>query len=789
MQQSLEQAIRDHQSGRLREAESAYRQVLAGQPSNADALHMLGLLAHQLGRGDAADWVRQAIAARPGAPNFHTNLGLILAARGDLDGAIKAHRDALSISPNYPEAHHNLGCALHAKAQLDEAIAEFRQALSLRPAYPEAQNNLGNALKDAGRLEDAIAAYRQALSLRAGFPEAQNNLGIALRQAGRLDEAIDAFRAALKLRAQFPESLNNLGRALREAGRLDEAVAALRQAVALRPDYAEAHCHLGQALQEQGQTAQAAAEYRQTLALNPDNAQTWNNLGSALRELRQIDDAIDALKKALMLRPEFAEAYNNLGNAYKGKGELDDAIGAFRRALALRPQFPEALTNLGTALTEAAELEEAITCHRQSLALQPDPPAASNLLYALHFHPDYTPEEIYREHVSWNQTYARPLPAGARLHANDPSPDRRLRIGYVSPDFRHHAVGYNILGLMREHDRGQFEVFCYSNVAVSDDLTEQFRSYANEWRDIRPLSDEQACELIRRDGIDVLVDLALHTAGNRLLIFARKPAPVQVSTAGYPGTTGLETMDYRVTDPYLDTPGAGEEFCSEDVVRLPDSFWCFDPMTHEPPVSPLPACGRAFVTFGCLSKFSKINPTVLTLWARVLNQVPGSRLVMMAAKGAHRQRTIEFLNAMGVEPQRVEFVPYQPRQDYLRVYHGIDIGLDTFPYNGHTTSLDSFWMGVPVITLVGRMPVARAGWCQLCNLELRELAAWDQDQFVALATTLAADLPRLAELRRTLRPRMQSSPLMDARQYTRHVEAEYRSCWRTWCESRVGVSV
>ena len=296
------------------------------------------------------------------------------------------------------------------------------------------------------------------------------------------------------------------------------------------------------------------------------------------------------------------------------------------------------------------------------------------------------------------------------------------------------------------------------------------------------LSDDQAAEQIRTDRIDVLVDLTLHLADNRLLVFARKPAPVQVTFAGYPGSTGLHAIDYRLSDPYLDPSDIDESVYSERTIRLPDSFWCYDPLdSREVPVNPLPALETGVVTFGCLNNFCKINAGILATWAQVLQQVKNSRLVLLADQGSHRQRTVEFLGRQGVSSDRVEFVCFRPRPQYMELYHRIDLGLDSFPYNGHTTSLDSLWMGVPVITLVGETPVSRAGWSQLSNLNLRELAATTATKFVQIAVDLASDWPRLSDLRRTLRSRMTQSPLMDAPKFARGIESAYRHMWQTWC--------
>jgi predicted O-linked N-acetylglucosamine transferase (SPINDLY family) len=384
----------------------------------------------------------------------------------------------------------------------------------------------------------------------------------------------------------------------------------------------------------------------------------------------------------------------------------------------------------------------------------------------------------------WDRQCARPLKRFVQPHANDREAFRPLRIGYVSADFYEHASAFFLLPLFRHHDRRQFEVTCYAQLAQTSATTQQMQACVPHWRKIVGRSDADVAAMVREDKIDILVDLKLHTGGNRLLVFAHKPAPVQVTWLGYPGTTGLETIDYRLTDPHLDPPGLDDAFYSEQSIRLPSTFWCYDPLTLEPAVNAPPCLESGIVTFGCLGNFCKVNDAVLSLWAGILNAVAGSRLILMAPEGRCRQWALSCLGRDGIGPERVEFAAKQPRLDYLRAYHRIDIVLDTFPYNGHTTSLDSLWMGVPVVTLAGRTAVGRAGASQLNNLGLAELIARNPDQYVRLAAGLAEDRPRLSELRSTLRGRMEKSPLMDAASFTRHVEAAYQAIWRNWCEVR-----
>ena len=361
----------------------------------------------------------------------------------------------------------------------------------------------------------------------------------------------------------------------------------------------------------------------------------------------------------------------------------------------------------------------------------------------------------------------------------DRDPDRRLRIGYVSPNFREHVVGFNLLPLFRNHDRKQFDIFCYSDVVNGDVVTAEFRSLSDTWRDVFALADEALARQVREDRIDILVDLTLHMAGHRLPVFARKPAPVQATFAGYPGSTGLEAVDYRLTDPHLDPDGHDKTSYAETSIRLPHSFWCYEPREgRDIPVCPLPATTSGHVTFGCLNNFCKISEPCLLLWARVMRTTPGSRLILLTRKGRHRSRALDVLASEAITADRIEFLEPLPRAGYLRAYHRIDIGLDSFPYNGHTTSLDSLWMGVPVVTLRGGTVVGRAGVSQLMNLGLPELIASDPEAYVRIASGLAGDVARLATLRAELRSRMESSPLMDAPGFAKGIEAAYRTMWQ-----------
>jgi protein O-GlcNAc transferase len=753
VQQAYELALQHYQAGRLPEAEKLCLQILAGQKTNFDVIFLLGVIIHQARRDDAAvELLRHAIALRPDCAEAFSNLGNILKDKGRIDEALAASRQAIALNPNLPEAHNNLGSALMEKGQPNEAIAVLRQAIALRPHYAEAFCNLGIALKELGQLDEAIAAWRRAIALNPGFAEAHSNLGDALKNKGQLDDAIASIRHAIVLNPKLPEAHNNLGSALKDKGRLDEAIAACEQAIALRPDYAEAFNNLGMVLKDKGRPDEAIAAFRKAIALNPRLSETFSNLGNALKDKDQYDEAIAAHRQAIALNPDMPEAYNNLGNPLQDMGQIDEAIAAYRKAIALKPAFAQ---------------------------------AHSNLIFAIQNHSGYDAETIAEEHRAWDRQIAQPLREFILPHDNNRDPNRPLRIGYVSPDFRDHAVSRFLLPLFRHHDHAACRIVCYSDVPHADAVTERLRACADEWRDIFGLSDERVAAQIRDDKIDLLVDLAGHTAANRLLLFARKPAPVQITYLGYPATSGLSAMDYRFTDRFADPPGMTESFHSEKLWRLPDCNWCFNEPADAPPLRTTRADGP--IRFGTFNKYTKASPLIMESWAAILNATPSSRLIFKSrglGVPSIRSHIIEFFKSRGLGADRLDIRGSNPDvRTHLDAYNQMDISLDTFPYHGTTTTCEALWMGVPVVTLAGPTHISRVSVSLLNCVGLPQLIAQSAEEYVSIAVRLAADLPRLAELHRTIQGKMRASPLMDGAKFARSVEAAYRRMWRTWCET------
>ena len=777
-EQLLELATQQHRANDLPEARRLYGQVLAGSPKHAVALFRIGLLELQEGHAQAAlSAIEQAVAQAPGEVRYQFGLGDALAALNRWKESAAAYRRVLTADPRSAEAHFALGRALRSLGDYAGAIASHQLAVQLKPEFADAFNSLGNCHQTLGDLPQAMAAYQRALELQPNNTSAMSNLASILLAMGQIDQAIALLQPAVDLEPDNAIYASNLGAALCQQRDFSSAASILRRAVDLDKTSAQAAYNLGTALQGLGQLREAAEQYRNAISLRPNYPDALNNLGSIYAELGEFKLATATYLSAIQVKPDFVDALNNLSCLLRKLGRLEEAETVIRRAMELNVQHPVLCNNLGNVLKDSGELDEAIDCFRRALELDPtDAATHSNLAYSLSFQATEA-QPILEECQRFNALHAVPLQSKIVGHTNDRSPNRRLRIGYISPDFRDHCQSLFTIPLLSHHDHAAFEIVCYSSVERPDEFTRRIAGHADIWREVRPMNDAALSDLIRADRIDILVDLTMHMANARPLVFARKPAPIQIAWLAYPGTTGLTTIDYRFSDPRLDPPNF-ETHYTERTVRLPDSFWCYDPLTNQPEVTPLPALTRGHLTLGCLNNPCKVTDHTLRLWAPILRALPTAKLLLMVPPGPHRQHLLQRLTAHDITPQRVNFVSYRPRSDYLKTYHDIDVGLDTFPYNGHTTSLDSFWMGVPVITRVGQTSVGRGGLSQLFHLDLVELAAESDEAFTTTALALANDLPRLAALRQQLRPRLEHSPLMDAKRFAQNIEAAYRQIWQ-----------
>ncbi|HEX5242051.1 MAG TPA: tetratricopeptide repeat protein [Tepidisphaeraceae bacterium] len=526
---------------------------------------------------------------------------------------------------------------------------------------------------------------------------------------------------------------------------------------------------------------EAESIYRQILNFEPRHTEAMQMLGVLCAQVGRRTEAIELIQRAIQLKPNEPNYYNNLGLALAAHGQMEAAINAYRRAIELNPDVPVIHNNLGNALKNSGEPEAALDAYRAALRLNPNAADATNYLFFLHFDANSTPQSILIEHRRWNEKYARPLMPAHKRFSNDRSIDRRLRVGYISSAFQDHPVGRFLLPLFENHDHQAFEFVCYSDVKAFDAMSQRLAGYADQWHDIVDLNDEQLAQRIEQDGVDIVVDLTLHGDGSRLLALARKPAPVQVSYLGYIGTTGMDAVDYRFTDPYIDPPGLHDQWYSEKSVRLPGVFWCYPPPPQSPPVCPLPALLNGHITFGSMNNLCKVTSATWAAWRQVMRAVPNSRLVIHAHEGGHRQRIADRFAKDGIPAHRLDFVGRRPLDEYFAKYNQIDISLDSFPYAGGTTTCDSLWMGVPVVSLAGQTGCSRGGLSILSNVGLPELVASSISQYVDIAVQLSLNPARIAELRSTLRQRMMASPLMDGVRFARGVEDAFRAMWSEWC--------
>jgi predicted O-linked N-acetylglucosamine transferase (SPINDLY family) len=610
---------------------------------------------------------------------------------------------------------------------------------------------LAQAIADhhAGRLDEAEAGYRKLLQEDPIHPYASNNLAILLRRQLRYEEAIDLYRGAIGAIPDEPAFRSNMAGVLTSSAQFPEALATAQAAIALQPGYAEG----------------------------------WFNLGMVMSAMGERADAKKAYRRAIIVNPSMGEAYCNLGDLHQANGDLLLAELSYRSAISVKPELPQPFANLGELLKSTGRVVDAIRLLKDGVARHPSFPLLhSNLILALHYTPFVSPEVIWRAHRRWSDCHAQALMPKDPVEIINPDPARRLRVGYVSPDFCNHPVSRFFEPLLMAHDPSQVETFCYMASSRRDDVTTRLQMRSDHWINLDQMSDAEAADRVRHDQIDILVDLGGHTASSRPLLFARKPAPIQVTWLGYPNTTGMSAIDYRLTDSVADPPGDTERWHSEVLVRLPHGFLSYQPKTDLPPEDVSPCELNGFVTFGSFNNIAKITEQTVELWAKILNRLPSSRILLKGyafQDDETRARYFNWFARFGVEPSRVELDKLTVSDDdHFRAYGRIDIALDTMPYNGTTTTCEALWMGVPVITSPGSHHVARVSSSILTHLGLEELIADNSEDYVQRTLALAADPHRLTYYRRNLRSLLQDSHLMDHEIFARNVEAAYRTMWQ-----------
>jgi len=734
--------------------------------------------------GRAVKLIDQAIRIDSRPQDFHGSHPIAgpaeqLAASANSQGA----RDA-KLNPDSAVAHYNLGLALNLQGRTAEAISSFLKALALNPRDGSILFNLGCMYKSRGQYDKASDFFRRTLEIEPSHARAYNNLGIVLNDGGRSEEAIACYKKALEVNPNAADVYINLGCALRQLKMFDEAIKSFKKAITIEPNDASAHFNLGVVLKVHGSISKAISSFQEAIRLKPDFAEAYNNLGNARKETGDSAGAIQSFGRAVEAKPDYVDAYVNMGSTFQVLGKSRQTILCCQKALEINPEFAEAYNNLGSAFCDLGNFKESQACYRKALELKPDyAEAHSNLLFSMNYDPDLTLEMMSEAAKEWWQQQGIPI-ANRFSHPHRQDPQRKLKIGYVSPDFRQHSVSYFFLPLIAAHDANQVEVFCYSDEKHPDDITDRIRKLAHHWRPIAGMTDVAVARQIFEDRVDILVDLAGHTANNRLPVFARRPAPIQATWLGYPNTTGLPVIDYRITDAVADPEAETDQYYSETLIRLPHGFLCYAPNTDTPGVASLPASESGTVTFGSFNNLAKLNPRVIAVWSRILDCVPNSRLLLKGKQLSDEltpKRLFALFSQNGICADRIQMMPtMRTVTEHLNLYRAVDIGLDPFPYNGTATTCEALWMGVPVICLGGDRHASRVGASILTRIGCEDLIANTEKDYIKKALELAGNLKRLAGLRTGMRLKMQHSSLGDAEGFGHTMEKIFRKMWQNY---------
>jgi protein O-GlcNAc transferase len=746
----VETGLMHHRAGRLAEAEASYRKALADDPENIDALHFRGVVAYQRGEhSKAVELISRALSRNRANPSAHNNLGNALAAQGNHVAALTAYLDALAHQPDYADALCNLGDVLRSGGKVERAIGCYRRAVSIAPDLRVAQVNLRKTLEERSTRSGSPASGAIAAAEGAKADAELNfNLGNDYKDQKQLDQAIASYEKAVATAPDFPAAHTNLGSALLQLGKRHEATLCFRRALALEPELPEAHYNLGVASLQAGDLASAKSALRKYLESQPGDRAALLKLGEACSRSNELDEAADCLKQVLATDPLDAEAHNLLANVRRNQARHREALEHYELAI----------------------------LHGENPVV-----AFQNLLFCMLCTGTFSAEAIHARHREFARRFEEPLVPLRLPHANAPEPERRLRIGYVSPDFRSNIVAHYMQPILERHDRERFQVHCYFTGSAADVETGRISSLADQWHDASLLHDDAFAALIRAHQIDVLVDLCGHGPGNRILMFARKPAPVQVSYLDYSATTGLSSIDYRLSTEYCDPTGIADRYYSEKLYRLADTYWTYNPAARLP-VSALPMQLSGYPTFGSFNLYYRITDEVVDLWSRLLSSVPHARLAIVGvAAGSTQAALLDRLDRSGIAPHRISMHGVVSYQAYNELITTVDVALAPFPYNGATTMMDCLWNGVPVVAKEGGETFcSRLGCSVLMQLGLSELIGRSDDEYIRIAVELASNVERLSGLRASLRPKMDRSPMRDFDGFTRGLEEAYRAMWRHW---------
>jgi protein O-GlcNAc transferase len=769
IEQLMQQGVAAHKEGKLEEAERLYRAVIQLQPLHPHANHNLGAVVVSRNKVDVAlPLFKTALEANPKIEQFWLSYIDALTKENQLNKA----KQVLQQARNQGVAGENLNV-------LEKHLVLIVQAS--KSAFTEQKKNLTLSEKRKKLAEQKKQKKAKKKNLKAISPS-QEQLTSLLQhyQNGRFD---DAEKLSLSITQEFPKhqfGWKVLGAVLKQTGRVIDSLTPMQKSVQLVPQDAEAHNNLGAALLELGRLEEAEVSLRQAIVFKPDYAEAHYNWGAALIKLGRLEEAEVSLRQAIVFKPDYAEAHCNWGAALIELGRLEEAEVRLRQAIVYKPDYAEAYCNWGNTLVRLGRLEEALARYDEAIELQVDYSLAySNKNLCLNYSSNWSSQFIYHQHLEFEKQFGGlrvRVPLMARVKK---SSGERLRIGYVSGDFRSHSVAYFFEPLLQHHNANVVETFCYYNHRIVDDVTNRLMAVSEHWRSIVDNSHSNTVDRIIADKIDILVDLSGHTADNSLLVFVQKPAPILVTWLGSSNTTGLSAIDYRFTDVIADPVGETDQFHSEVLFRLPNGFHCYRGNETALVNVELPHNNRGHITFGSFNNISKLTPEIIKVWSKILNAVPQSQLLLKNSMVTQNiSHYAQLFKQEGISEDRIEYYGRLPsNHEHLELYGAIDIGLDPFPYNGVTTTCEALWMGVPVISLAGDRHAGRVGASILTNVGLTDFIAQDIDGYIQLAVEMAANPTYLQEIRRGLRKRMLDSPLCDARSFASDIEKAYQDMW------------
>jgi protein O-GlcNAc transferase len=746
----LSYAVQDFQRGSLDEAKGKLAHILKIHPHNIAALEILGI---------------------------------VYATQGNTQLALKHFDKITEIKPDYDEAWSNRGNALLELKQYEQALASYNKAVSMKSDNAGSWYNRGNALSELKQYDQALASYDKAISIKSDTAAFWYNRGNALSELEQYEQALDSYDKAVSIKSDYAEAWSNRGNALSELKQYKQALDSYDKAINFKPDYAEVWFNYGNTFSELKQYDQALAFYDKAISIKPDYAEAWSNRGNALSELKQNEQALTSYDRAISIKSDYVEAWSNRGNALSELKQYDKALASYDRAISIKSDYVAAWSNRGNVLIDIGQFSLSVASHREAIKLDPESlDARSKLLFSLNYLGKLNPQELVAEAKIFG------LKASERanskfINCNAHAVVERLRIGFVSGDLRKHSVGYFIEGLLEKLDRDQFEIFAFTTTTITDDLTNRIKPFFTEWFSIYEMSDPVAAKLIHETGINVLIDLSGHTAYNRLPVFSYRPAKVQVSWLGLPMTTGIPEMDYVLGDSYA-LPQEFENQFTEDIWRLPESYLCLTKPDTLVQVEPLPSITNGYITFASFNNLSKMNDRVVEAWSNILKALPNAKLLLKNKQlfdSNIRSKTLKLFGLYGVTPDRLIFKNMlESRDEHFSVYNDVDIALDTFPYPGVTTTIEAYWMGVPVLTMKGNSFLSGTATSIAKNAGLFDWIASDVDEYVSKAVEFSSDLNRLSQLRSTLRERVLKSPLLDS---TRFANKFGDALWEMWNKS------